>query len=220
MSQNIKPILFNTEMVQAILAGQKTQTRRVIKTPPYEVHEEIGGLIRVTKPLKTKNEYCRFVPADPPYQVGNILYVRETFTKMLNLDTGETKLYYAANTDDADIVGKTDLCDGDGFGYIPERRFPWRPSIHMPKAAARIFLRVTAVNVDRLNDITVESTAKEGITKALSLHLCDSKPLDSIETFALLWDSTIKKKDLPLYGWEANPWVWVYTFERCEKPEG
>ena len=98
---------------------------------------------------------------------------------------------------------------GDGcFVYradYPEpQRLVWRPSIHMPKEAARIWLRVTDMRVERLQDIDDDSVVAEG------LNIGD--PFDE------LWDSTIKPTDRERYGWSANPWVWVIEFERCEKP--
>ena len=97
----------------------------------------------------------------------------------------------------------------------------------MPKAAARIFLCVTDVRVERVQDITVHDAALEGCDGKC---MCPSTGCDcslsiaerdySVEAFETLWDSTIKKADIPKYGWEANPWVWVYAFERVEKPEG
>ena len=80
----------------------------------------------------------------------------------------------------------------------------WHPSIHMPKEAARLFLRATGVRVERLQDIDDDGVVAEGLKIG--------------DAFDVLWDSTIKPADLPLYGWDANPWVWVIEFERCEKP--
>lgn len=84
----------------------------------------------------------------------------------------------------------------------------WKPSIHMPKVAARIFLKVNNVRVERLQDITEEGTVNEGIGRYGKWKL----------KFEKLWDSTVNKKDIDKYGWNANPYVWVISFERCEKP--
>lgn len=92
----------------------------------------------------------------------------------------------------------------------------WHPSIHMPKEAARIFLRVTNVRVERLQEITSGQICKEGV------EVEDPYVLNGEEkryAFSNLWDSTIKESDLDRYGWNANPWVWVIEFERCDKPE-
>lgn len=101
----------------------------------------------------------------------------------------------------------------------------WRPSIHMPKGAARIFLRVTGVRVERLQDVTEEQAKCEGVGDPYgyqSAEWYDQKELTTnyhINSFAGLWDSTVKKSDLAKYGWNANPWVWVIEFERVEVTE-
>ena len=99
----------------------------------------------------------------------------------------------------------------------------WHPSIHMPKEAARIFLKVTDVRVERLQDMSEVDTAKEGIRTDIQTHRLDDpgfiENVGGVELFKQLWDSTIKKEDIDLYGWDANPYVWVIEFERCEKPK-
>lgn len=114
--------------------------------------------------------------------------------------------------------------------------FKWKPSIHMPKEAARIWLKVTNVRVERLQEITEDQTEEEGfLFTPPCLHMtgenycdidgpCTSEikycDMGAGELFGkVLWNSTIKKSDLDSYGWDANPWVWVIEFERCEKPE-
>lgn len=92
---------------------------------------------------------------------------------------------------------------------------PWKPSIHMPKEAARIWLKVTDVRVERLQDITIDGIRNEGLSSA-SVHAGDIEI--ALKEWELLWDSTIKKSDLDRHGWDANPWVWIIGFERCEKP--
>lgn len=166
-----RPILFNTEMVRAILDGRKTQTRRLCKGQPQD---------GVTSPVEMGYE--------PPYRPGDVLYVRETWSKV----PGVPPYIYKAT-----------------FG-AGERK--WRPSIHMPKEAARLFLRVTGVRCERLQDITVDEINTEG------LDVLRKTESTSFRMWKELWDSTIKKDDLNRYGWEANPWVWVIEFERCEKP--
>jgi len=96
-------------------------------------------------------------------------------------------------------------------------RGKWRPSIHMPKEAARIWLKVTNVRVERLQEITIDGIRNEGIS-SMAVHAGDMEI--ALKEWKNLWNSTIKKTDLDSYGWEANPWVWVIEFERCEKPEG
>lgn len=92
---------------------------------------------------------------------------------------------------------------------------PWRPSIHMPKEAARIWLKVTDVRVERLQEIPGEDLIKEGIDLFQSNYV-----RVAFDEFTNIWNSTIKKSDLNCYGWDANPWVWVIEFERCKKPKG
>lgn len=180
-----RPILFNTEMVMALLEGRKTCTRRVLKQP-FEVHP--NGYI--TKPRGTE----RLCPYIPPYQPGDILYVRETWCKGSYGDEKE-KYYYKA--------------DNNNFFCT------WHPSIHMPKEAARIWLKVTEVRAEHLQDITEEQAISEGIF--IDKYNLDCG-YDYDSEFAFLWNSTIKKSDLDVYGWLANPYVWVIEFERCEKP--
>nr|DAG92865.1 MAG TPA: ASCH domain protein [Herelleviridae sp.]DAJ81858.1 MAG TPA: ASCH domain protein [Caudoviricetes sp.] len=200
----IKPILFNTEMVQAIMDGRKSCTRRVVK-PQWEecphckyVHNEY------IYDEMAENVYCARCgyPLEPerrsPYQPEDILYVRETWHRY-------TKR-----------VGKGEGCHlEEHYGYkasianSEDAEEPWKPSIHMPKKAARIWLNVTNVRVERLQDMTDDDAEAEGCFDYTSTAL----------GFPDVWDSTIKKSNLDSYGWDANPWVWVIEFERCEKPK-
>lgn len=194
----MKPILFNTEMVRAILADRKTVTRRVVKGYALD-HLELdtdGSIIGAYN----QDEGCVFPIMDyAPYRPGDILYVRETWT------VWDRNYEYKADVDDG--YGPfcsnctLDICAGDCNSALK-----WRPSIHMPREAARIFLRVTDVRVERLHDITWLDALKAGCERP--------------SHFDELWNSTIKKADRSLYGWKANPWVWVIEFERCEKPKG
>lgn len=189
----IKPILFNTEMVRAILDGRKSCTRRVVKPQPTARY----------------GAQC----IKPPYQPGDILYVRETWHKYIKR------------------VGEGESCHlAEFYGYkasianSEDADEPWKPSIHMPKEAARIWLKVTNVRVERLQEITVDGCHREGVNIETSA-VTDGETLNrkhdfSLEKFETLWDSTVKKSDIDRYGWDANPWVWVIEFERCEKPEG
>lgn len=196
------PILFNTEMVLAILAGQKTCTRRL---PNKRVREEyfayddwantVGGA--GIKKLREKEFYEQY----PPYQPGDILYVRETFVQ-----AAAHTFWYKA--DDKLWMSK-DFC--------------WEPSIHMPKEAARIWLRVVDVQLERLQDITENGAKAEGAIDNRGFIHSPENEYNRIHTarehFAEIWNSTIKKSDIDRYGWKANPWVWVIKFERCGKPE-
>jgi hypothetical protein len=172
----IKPILFNTEMVRAIMDGRKSCTRRIVKPQPTAHYG--------TQCIK------------PPYQPGDILYVRETF-----IQAAAHIFWYKA----------------DDNSWISEG-LRWKPSIHMPKEAARIWLKVKDVRVERLQEITVESALAEGTDKYI--HLNGKFDENAILTsFMGIWNSTIKNSDLDRYGWNANPWIWVIEFERCEKPK-
>ena len=192
----MKPILFNAEMVRAILDGRKSVTRRdpFQTQPDYDV---LKGLYRDGKGRLCALFQCRKDPTTEAvyarYDRGDILWVRETWAAWSPTYGVAPKLYYKA--------------DGDAPAGIK-----WRPSIHMPKEAARLFLRVTGVRVERLRDI--ECIATEGIMMVPA----DNKR-DPRYYFAKLWDTTIKPADLPLYGWEDNPWVWVIKFERISKDE-
>ena len=219
----IKPILFNTEMVRAILDGRKTYTRRLVKPQPDEKHTYPLGFVTDSTEKKEVgcfgfgiNEYGGSIQyAKPQYQPGDILYVRETWKKAPN------GYYYYEDWQKDDIADIT----------------KWKPSIHMPKEAARIWLKVTDVRVERLQDITEDQTEEEGFLftppclRLTGENYCDIDgpctneikycDMGAGELFGtVLWNSTIKKSDLDCYGWDANPYVWVIEFERCEKPEG
>lgn len=202
----IKPILFNTDMVRAILAGQKTQTRRVIKPQPTNPRwNNIGWL-----GWDDGHGYRMKSPCED----GDILWVRETWST-----TDKCGLYPNWPIDGIHYMYKAD--DPDCSAAKESR---WYPSIHMPKQAARIFLRVKEVRVECLQEITVDGCAAEGIwddykTYSEKYHE-NLKKVAYPKAFSELWNSTIKKDDLPKYGWDANPWVWVIEFVRCEKPEG
>lgn len=197
----MKPILFNTDMVRAILDGRKTVTRRVIKDKDIvnALDCESDGTPIAFIDHETGDSHPPAFPCQ--YQTGDILYVRETWYK------DPTRYMYKANYSDTEKFFR----DGK------EVRIKWRPSIHMPKEAARLFLRVTDVRVERLQDITSGQIDAEGCKEwaysAKTGELLPSGP----SFFQIKWDRTIKPSDLPLYGWDANPWVWVIEFERVSK---
>ena len=189
-----KPILFSTPMVQAILEGRKTVTRRVIKPQPtgyFEVNDS---------PCYLYDFSDREGRVYPRYQVGDILYVREAYADLL------FHYVYKADYRGQDLT----LEELDLLSDVK-----WKPSIHMPKEIARIFLKVTNVRVERLRDITETQVRKEGFRDYLA---ADDTFYPSGYYFRQTWDGTIKKQDLDKYSWEANPWVWVIEFERTEKP--
>nr|WP_296484699.1 hypothetical protein [uncultured Acetatifactor sp.] len=197
----VLPILFNTEMVQAILDGRKTVTRRVVKPQPIQV----GFFWKIGWAAWSNNiSSLHLMPGHSlynrmPCHTGDILYVRETWAEW----TGGY-IYRAWP-----------------YPFPQPGCYPttvWRPSIHMPKEAARIWLKVTDVRVERLQDINEMGGKREGFVNDICLE--DGTGKSAVKHFADLWESTIKKEDIDKYGWEVNPWVWVIEFEMCEKPEG
>lgn len=222
----VKPILFNTEMVRAILDGRKSCTRRLVKFSSGENPRWTGYIKDGLMLYNGKNEPCI---RKAPYQSGDILYVRETWQYLYELDGNEQviedtgKYYYAAT----DTIPFDTYVDENGVTH--DHHAPWRPSIHMPKEAARIWLRVTNVRIERLQDMTPKDAKNEGVGNLFYEDIGYSEknygtevdPEYGIakEQFAWLWDSTIKKSNLAQYGWDANPYIWVIEFEQCEKPK-
>lgn len=210
---SVKPILFNTDMVRAILDGRKTVTRRIVNKIPLNAHRiefdgntwsvmwgefSQGALMDFEKEIKAL------------FQPGDILYVRETW-RYGNGRGSSTYQYLADWT-------KEELKD--------EPLLKWHPSIHMPKEAARIWLKVTNVRVERLQDITAEQARKEGVKDPYdyqepSFYERESmKGLEcDIAAFAGLWFSTLPRYYYDWQAWGGNPWVWAIEFERCEKPQ-
>lgn len=240
----IKSILFNkqisTEMVRTILDGRKSYTRRLVNPQPKSklcytlagsdsgtwgypnrtAHEIWGEEFKLPNDITEEELSKRW---NPPYHTDDILYVRETF-----IQAAAHTFWYKA--DDKSWMSKDLL---------------WKPSIHMPKEAARIWLKVTAVRVERLQEITEDGAKVEGMPDdfdyPVSKIYCprckgygtiDSRNPSSLgheeidcpncdsqrKRFANLWNATIKKQ-YNIHSWDANPWVWVIEFERCEKPE-
>lgn len=181
-----KPILFNTDMTRAILEERKTATRRKAeflkgKNPNWTGYVRDGLML-----YNGTNEPCI---KPPRYKVGDYLYVRETWS------TWTDGYVYRAWTEPFPQPGR----------YADEF-MTWRPSIHMPKEAARIFLRVTDVRVERLQDIMKDPPGpNNAILKEGCRYGCD---------FIAVWESTVPKKERNQYGWDANPWTWVIEFER------
>lgn len=228
-----KPILFSTEMVCAILDGRKTQTRRVIKQligidkddfcrnhqQNHEfVWDDFGGMFKrtgfvcricglgVSPPHSgygVGNSWIR-----PPYNPDDVLWVKETWKNATGDLAGGGYALFDTYIYKADGKAKDDYPVDE---LMVEDR--WRPFIHMPKRAARIFLRVKDVRAERLQDISGKDCVAEG---------CDADMLSKVGedfirgVFNGIWDSTIKEKDFPFYSWDANPWVWVLSFERIQ----
>ena len=191
-------------MVRAILDGRKGATRRIVKG--FIPDDAVWGYTAFTPKGYIS---CRGTFADGygekifklPCETGDILYVRETWKKAPN------GYYYYEDWQKDDIADVT----------------KWKPSIHMPKEAARIWLKVTDVKIERLQDVTEDGAKAEGAIDNRGFIHSPENEYDRIHTarehFIRIWNSTIKKSNLNRYGWDASPWVWVIEFERCEKPE-
>lgn len=225
----VLPILFNSEMVQAILDGRKTCTRRLIKPQPKmklcytfagrnlgkwgypskSAHEFWGEEWKRPDTIGDKDERYHWTP---PYHTDDILYVRETWQECCRKypeNAGHSKYCFKASLNDSAYYGCIEEC-----GTICKMR----PSIHMPKKAARIWLKITNVRVERLQDITEEQAEKEGASPMTTPNI-QGVGRTYIQGFGELWNSTVDKNKMQQYGWNANPYVWVIEFERCEKPE-
>lgn len=209
----IKPILFNTEMVRAILDGRKDATRRIVKG--FIPDDAVWGYTAFTPKGYIS---CRGTFADGygekffklPCEPSDILYVRETWERFECWNCEGDERGNCPKEPQKSVLDKT--CGCYMYRATNEIRGDarWHPSIHMPKEAARIWLKVTDVRVERLQDMTDDDAEAEGCFDYTSTAL----------GFPDVWDSTIKKSDLDRYGWDASPWVWVIEFERCEKPKG
>lgn len=239
--RRVLPILFNGDMVRAILDGRKTITRRVIK--PHNARKaneqeycqgnglwvdhstdngDHEGHIKDYSISPCWISWSHYIQMYAPYRIGDILYVRETWC--MNYYHKYGKYFYRADGEEIEIPT---ICGKQAI-FGKAEGLKWRPSIHMPKAAARIWLKVTDVRIERLRDITDEQILKEGANLEAIKHYIAQMPEETEEwisaahavEFSHLWNSTIKEPDLARYSWDAKPWVWVIEFERCEKPEG
>ena len=239
-----RPILFSGPMVRAILAGTKTQTRRVVKwrpsspadvsatRPPDEAQPyfHITGAWLATW---TENGQWSAMPTVCPYGVpGDRLWVRETWRAWSGF--GETVVEYAADgakriakdwhigTPDLHITGN-DLAHydhGEWCNRIGRQNVDsWRPSIHMPRAASRLTLEVTEVRVERLTQISSAEALLEGVTLPAGRDASTTTILrDAHAAFVQLWQSINGKR--PGCAWHDDPWVWVVSFRRVEVPRG
>lgn len=206
------PIRFSGPMVKAILDGSKTQTRRVVK-------QDREGLLDC-EPTPAWDAFWQCV-ACPYGKPGDRLWVRETWCKLWpehQMNDPDAGRYYYAATDDTPT-----MVDGDGYTDYTKsghERSPWKPSIHMPRAASRISLDITMVRVERLNDISEADAKSEGIFKCPSGRweaplvkskvgtLC-AEVDDPRIAYRALWDQINGPN-----AWAANPWVWVVEFRR------
>ena len=187
-----RPILFSGPMVRALLAGTKTQTRRVVK--PQPTHFNPVGVPRRVIPTGGPSDVIRC-----PYgQPGDRLWVRETWAYGIHA--------LAAKRDENGPF--VYAADGTTQGRLCDR---WRPSIHMPRWASRITLEVTSVRVERLQDIDLADALAEGIsdTGALILDSAGNEQGGPIAEYAVLWEQINGSGS-----WAANPWVWAIEFNQ------
>ncbi len=218
----IKPILFNTEMVRAILGGRKSCTRRLVKFFSGENPRWTGYIKDGLMLYNGKNEPCI---RKAPYQPGDILYVRETWQCWrAHRYEATADIRFRAGGDDVRLQfanGNTDSINRLDYDTFVHKWFShngeWKPSLFMPKEAARIWLKVTNVRVERLKEITIDGIRNEGLS-SMAVHAGDMEI--AMEEWKNLWNSTVKKSDINRYGWDESPYVWVIEFERCEKPKG
>lgn len=229
-----KPIIFSApQSIPAIMDGRKTMTRRVVKGAyPYWRFETLDDCATITKIRANGDEYgidvegtwATFYDADgviefpmikAPYQVGDVLWVKEAFrVDYLSNIVGTGRVHYKADDSYHDICFAPEQYD------VMRRanKHGWRSPRYMPKAAARNFLLVTAVRVDRLQDILCGDMKREGCIPATVTG--GQYEQWQREYFKPLWDSLNAKRDGGIYAWDKNPWVWVYTFKKIPKPEG
>lgn len=197
-------MIFNGEMVRAILDGRKTQTRRTVKPQPDE-----DGLAKVTNgpwvDTSERNYRCPFGAA------GDRIWVRETWAEA-GASAPDLKLYRANYPEHVPSI----------YENVPlDEEIRWTPSIHMPRTASRILLEITDVRVERLNAISEEDAEAEGIDMealydsqdcydCIANHNMTGRPTVT-GAFKYLWESIYGEE-----GWKSNPWVWVIEFKRIE----
>ena len=217
------PILFSGPMIQAILDGRKTQTRRVVKPQPLEYMPVTDtGRQYVLKPVRDLGSDVRC-----PYHKGQNLWVRETFYPFDGQNGKDT--VYKADTDDGYFSpcesltgGYPDYCRSGCESCVADRWKPkWKPSIHMPRWASRITMEAVNVRVERLRDISEEDALAEGFdvvgwtptfNNPDNVNGDESSPPSTV--FMHYWDTLNAKRG---YGWDVNPWVWVIEFTgRCD----
>ena len=201
------PILFSGEMVKAILAGKKTQTRRVIKAPfPFlnGYYTNWSDDADVWYPTTPSGKIGLAKPIWCPYgKIGDHLWVRETFSRV---DKGNFTIF------------KADGLTAEEYGYD---KITWKPSIFMPRRASRITLEVTDIRVERVQDISQEDIESEGIqfVDGYLSELCVLRDCVAgirstrIKFYKNLWDKINGKRG---FGWDVNPWVWVVSFKRIK----
>ncbi len=229
------PVIFNDEMVRAILDGRKTQTRRVIK-----LSHERGMLNPVVRGRNGEitSVSCRLAPLLCPFgQPGDRIWVRETWALLGNEDgccvdwhdnlckgdeKSAAKIYRASCVQRPGDYGLWSIPDdAEWKPHTDDHKFEgaWRPSIHMPRWACRILLEITDVRVERLNAISEQDARLEGVPPAGELipdypdvYLTPTGDFATAKVaFQRLWESIYGEES-----WQGNPWVWVVAFKRVE----
>lgn len=198
----IRPILFSLPMVQAILDGRKTQTRRVVKIAPpnFDIDNAHAW------------EQDEYINRCPYGKVGDVLWVRETWSHSFDYDNGG--------------LDKTNFYHKASHAHFDPQPDKWKPSIHMPFEAARIFLEITNVRVERLMDISEQDAINEGVERKEHCGLASCTWYRNYmykdvcfqftyptHSFQSLWQFINGSESLI-----ANPWVWVLEFKRINKP--
>jgi len=255
-----KPILFKTEMVQAILDGRKTMTRRVIKPQPtccgpnlkFSHDPILSDFFLSAEHNRLQCRRCGHFPEYsregvdiahywiPKYKPGDILWVMETWLmqSMKNSDKTAKVLFKAVPNEILSNAHFTPKRYEKFLKYAG--KIGWQSPYFLPHEAARIYLKITNIRVERIQDVSDDDCRSEGIkgyTKDNKLYKYAASddwwidysikhkksfkgtwwqvmPKTPKDAFMYLWNSTIKKQDIEIYGWEANPWVWVIEFER------
>lgn len=220
----LKPILFNSEMVKAILKNRKIVTRRAIKNIEIIVENNMVSIYKINKDREVQGEPTFNAPFNintkrwlvkeyAPYKVGDILYVRETgmIQSMKNFGK-KVKMLFKADNSLVEFSVSDEEYERLSKWELLKR---WLSPYWLTKETARIFLKVIDVRFERLQDITIRDIEREGL-------YCEPPYTKEHYAYATgmrihwtkLWNSTIKKQDLDQYGWEANPWVWVIEFKK------
>jgi hypothetical protein len=217
-----RPIDFNDEMVSALRKGRKSQTRRLVDPQPWPITKESFMMIGATQgdwgwstgsPSSTIVSCKATGPTDyakdySPYgQIGDHLWVRESFSRRMDCEDGTDKALHYLHYKN----GYNGSLDMEWHSYEK-----WQPAKKMPRWASRILLEITDIRLQRLQDISEEDAIAEGAGTAMFEVLVPGRagplrsPMCYKAGFACLWDKIYRKKDL---GWYVNPWVWIYSFK-------
>ena len=220
----MKPMMFNADMVKAVREGRKTVTRRAIKL--FVPDDAVFGYSDFTPAghISARGTYAdgygeKFYKM--PYQPGEIVYVPEAW-RLLEMWESPVRRWTGAKVEfqDGEVV-RLRFYNRERAEkwrkYLDKPKDRWQSPYHMPREAARLFLRITGIRVERLQDITMDGMLAEGvIPENVTGGQWQQWQDDHMRP---VWDSTVRPKDRDLYGWESNPWVWVIEFERISKKE-